>query len=303
VLNDIKILLKEFMGRIIRTYQIKFIILTFGGICLVEPIFSQPFANDSSFHPYEVNYWVTGSICGVGLVTNLMGISHTLNKEDISLVEIQSLNRESINGIDYLSLKQDPSKADTYLHYSDYVLTFSVALPVFLLFDKRISKDWYNILLMYMETLTITTNFYEWSFLGPTFQNRFRPITYYNQLTYDQKKSGYNRNSFYSGHTATAAVSTFFMAKVYCDYNPDIGNNKYFLYSAAAIPPFMVGYFRVKAMRHFPSDVMVGLGVGALFGIIIPEFHSSQDKNISLGPYSSFEATGIAIKWQPGFLK
>ena len=236
-------------------------------------------------------------------MTNLIGISHTLNKEDISLVEIQSLNRESINGFDNFSLKQDPSKADTYVNYSDYVLTFSVALPVFLIFDKRISKDWYKILLLYMETLTITTNFYEWGFLGPTFQNRFRPITYYNQVIYDQKKSGYNRNSFYSGHTATAAVSTFFMAKVYCDYNPDIGNNKYFLYCAAAIPPLMVGYFRVKAMRHFPSDVMVGLGVGALFGIIIPEFHSFQGKNISMGLYSTSDETGMAIKWQPGFLK
>jgi membrane-associated phospholipid phosphatase len=64
-----------------------------------------------------------------------------------------------------------------------------------------------------------------------------------------------------------------------------------------------MGYFRVKGLRHFPSDVMVGLGVGALCGIIIPELHRWQDKNISLGLYSSSEATGIAIKWQPNFLK
>ena len=284
-------------------YRLKFTILVFISLCLFECIYPQSVSGDSSFHPYHVNYWVTGSICGVGLVTNLLGISHTLNKEDISLFEIQALNRESISGIDYLALKQEPSKADTYLNYSDYVLTFSVATPVLLMLDKRISKDWYNILLMYMETLSITTNFYEWGFLGPTFQDRFRPITYYDQLTYDQKKSGYNRNSFYSGHTATAAVSTFFMVKVYCDYNPEVGDNKYLLYTAAAIPPLMVGFFRVKAMRHFPSDVMVGLGVGALFGIIVPEFHRLQDKNISLRLYSTSEATGIAINWQPDFLK
>jgi membrane-associated phospholipid phosphatase len=232
-----------------------------------------------------------------------LGIPQTLGKQGISVLEILALNRESISGIDYWALKQDPSKTDAYLTYSNYVLTLSVALPVALMFDKRMRRDWYDLLLMYMETLTITTNIYEWSFLGPTFQNRFRPITYYDQLTYEQRQSGNNRNSFYSGHVATAAVSTFFFAKVYCDYNPDLGNNKYLLYGAAMIPPLILGYCRVKALRHFPSDVMVGIGIGALCGIIIPEFHRFQDKNISLGLYSSSEATGIAVKWQPDLLK
>lgn len=236
-------------------------------------------------------------------MTNYLGIPQTLGKQGISVLEILALNRESISGIDYWALKQDPSKTDAYLTYSNYVLTLSVALPVALMFDKRMRRDWYDLLLMYMETLTITTNIYEWSFLGPTFQNRFRPITYYDQLTYEQRQSGNNRNSFYSGHVATAAVSTFFFAKVYCDYNPDLGNNKYLLYGAAMIPPLILGYCRVKALRHFPSDVMVGIGIGALCGIIIPEFHRFQDKNISLGLYSSSEATGIAVKWQPDLLK
>jgi membrane-associated phospholipid phosphatase len=59
----------------------------------------------------------------------------------------------------------------------------------------------------------------------------------------------------------------------------------------------------VKSLAHFPSDVMVGMGVGALCGIIIPELHRFQDKNISLGLYSSPAATGIAITWRPEFLE
>ena len=128
-------------------------------------------------------------------------------------------------------------------------------------------------------------------------------MAYYDQLTYDQRKSGSNRNSFYSGHDAVVSASTFFMAKVYCDYNPGIGNNKYFLYAAATIPPLDMGYFRVKALAHFPSDVLVGLGVGAVCGFVIPELHRLQDKNFSLGLYSSSEGTGITMKWQTNFLK
>jgi membrane-associated phospholipid phosphatase len=286
-----------------KTYRRRFIILAFFGICLAQQVYPQSSASDSSFHPYHVNYWVTGTIVGVGLSTNYLGVARVFNKEELSRLEIQALNKNIINSIDSWALKQDPSKKDAFAKYSDYAVVSTVVLPAFLMFDKQIRQDWFDVLLMYMETMSITPNIYEWSPLGVTFQNRIRPLAYYDQLTYDQRKSGDNRNSFYSGHVAVVAASTFFMVKVYSDYNPGIGDNKYLLYGAATIPPLIMGYFRVKGLRHFPSDVMVGLGVGALCGIIIPELHRLQDKNISLGLYSSSEGTGIAITWQPNFLK
>jgi membrane-associated phospholipid phosphatase len=284
-----------------KTFRFRFIILAFFGICLVKQVYPQSSASDSSFHPYHVNYWVTGPICGVGLSTNLLGISQVLHKEEVSQLEIQGLNRGIINSIDNWALKQDPSKMDAAENYSDYTLTMSVVLPALLMFDKQIRQDWFDVLLMYVETMSITTNIYEWSFLGPTFQNRLRPVTYYDQLTYDQRKTGNNRNSFYSGHVASVAASTFFLVKVYSDYNPGIGDDKYLLYGAAMIPPLLLGYFRVKALKHFPSDIMVGIGVGILCGILIPELHRIQDKTISLGLYSSSEATGITLTWHPNF--
>ena len=284
-------------------YRPKLIILALLGFCVAQQVYSQSSASDSSFHPYHINYWVTGSLIGVGLITNYLGVTRVLGKEEVSLLELQALNRGIINGIDSWALRQDVSNFGSFANYSDYTVAVSVALPILLMFDKRISRDWSDVLLMYMETMSITPNIYEWSPLGPTFQNRIRPAAYYDQLTYDQRKTGNNRNSFYSGHVATVAASTFFMVKVYSDYNPKIGDNKYLLYGAATIPPLILGYCRVKALKHFPSDVMVGIGVGALCGIIIPELHRLQDKNISFGLYSSSEATGIAIKWQPSFLK
>jgi membrane-associated phospholipid phosphatase len=317
-------------------YRRTFIIIVFLALGPANKAYPQSSATNSSFHPYHVNYWVTGTILGVGVTTNLLGISQVLHKEDVTPLELQALNKGMINSIDAWALQLDPSTMDDYVSYSDYTLISSVILPGLLMFDGKIRQDWLDILLMYMETMTITTNIYEWSFLGPTFQNRLRPVTYYDQLTYEQRKTGNNRNSFYSGHVATAAASTFFLVKVYSDYNPGIGDNKYLLYGAALIPPLLLGYFRVKALKHFPSDVMVGIGVGILCGIIIPELHRSQDKNsslelnssssgmvglgagllggiilpelrrlygknISLGLYSSSVATGIAITWQPDY--
>jgi membrane-associated phospholipid phosphatase len=286
-----------------KSYRLVFFILTLFCASIFSKIYSQTSANDSSFHPYRINYWVTGTILTVGLTTNLLGIKTVLGKEDVTITEMGVLNRNTINGIDSWALNQDPSKMEAFEKYSDLTLFASVLLPTSLLLDKKISKDWFDMLLMYMETMSITTNIFEWSFLGPTFQNRLRPVTYYDQLTYDARKSGNNRNSFYSGHVASVAASTFFMAKVFSDYNPEIGNNKYLLYAAASVPTLLLGYFRLKALKHFPSDVIVGIGVGALCGIIIPELHRFHDENISLGLYSSSEVTGIAIRWQPDFMK
>lgn len=286
-----------------KTHLRRSIALALLAICLAQQGYAQPSASDSSFHPYHVKYWLTGGIIGVGLTTNYLGVTRLFHKQELSPLEIQSLNKDIIYSIDNWALTQDPSRKEVFASYSDYAVVCTVVLPVFLLFDRQIRNDWVDVLLMYVETMSITPNIYEWSPLGPTFQNRIRPLAYYDQLTYDQRKSGSNRNSFYSGHDAVVAASAFFMAKVYSDYNPGIGNNKYLLYAAAAIPPLVMGYFRVKALAHFPSDVLVGLGVGAVCGYVIPELHRLQDKNFSLGLYSSTEGMGVQVQWQTNFLK
>jgi len=93
---------------------------------------------------------------------------------------------------------------------------------------------------------------------------------------------GTDRSSLYSGHVAASAAASFFAAKVYCDYHPELGCNKYLIYGAAAIPP-LSWVCQIESTRTFSTDILVGLGVGASCGILIPEFHRIQDRNISLG--------------------
>jgi membrane-associated phospholipid phosphatase len=296
-------LINQYKVRNMKTYLLKFLILAFLGICLVKQVYPQSRVSDSTLHPYSVNYWVSGTICVVGLYTNFIGIPKTLYKAEVTDTELLSLNKGILNGIDRWAVNQDPSQKDKYGNYSNYTLSAIVVLPALMLFDKGMRQDWLDLFIMYTEAISITSNIFEWSFLGPTFQNRFRPVTYYTQLPDAVRKDGNNRNSFYSGHVATVATTTFFMVKVYSDYHPEIGNNKYWLYGAATVPALIEGYLRVKALKHFPSDVMVGLGLGALVGIVIPEFHLLKDKKVTLGLYSSPDAVGIALNWQPNILK
>lgn len=165
--------------------------------------------------------------------------------------------------------------------------------------DKNIRKDWLHLLFMYVEGHIVTFTFYNYSPLGPFFQNRYRPAVYYPELGPDAQKNSNNRNSFYSGHVASCAYSTFFMVKVYCDYHPNIGALKYLLYLAASIPPLAIGYARIRSLDHFPSDVAVGFGLGAIIGIVIPALHKIPcSKYLSLGLSTSNDVVGLSICWK-----
>ena len=276
-------------------------VLSFLISSLMNPIYSQSSEKDSTFHPYHVNYWITGGIIVAGVAAEKIGIPW-IDKSSITIAELHSLNRDDINVIDRWALKFDPSKMEDYVTLSDHVLAGIALLPVLTMIDSNIRKDWLDILMMYLETVTISNNLYLYTPFGPTFQNRLRPVVYYDQLGESEIRTrGANRNSFYSGHVASAATASFFTAKVFCDYHPELGWKKYLVYGAASIPPLIMSYLRLRSLAHFPSDILVGLGVGALCGIMIPEFHRVQSEKIALGIYSSAEGVGLSLNWKPNF--
>lgn len=247
---------------------------------------------------YRVNRPIVGAIIAVGMLSDYFAIARIKDKATITDEELHVLNPDLLNSIDRWALDQNPADRDRYKQYSDVGQIPIILLPGLLLFNKNIRKDWFDLLLIYAEGHTITFTMYNYSFLGPTFQNRYRPMTYYTEFSDADRKSGNNRNSFYSGHVASAAYSTFFMAKVYCDYHPNMGAEKYLWYTAAVIPPAVMGYLRIKALDHFPSDDAVGLMLGAVIGIIIPELHkNSHDKNLSLGMFTSPDAMGLSVQY------
>ena len=139
-----------------KSYRLKFIILAFFRLCLVKQMYPQTSASDSSFHPYHVNYWVTGSILASVLTTNFLGSKNGIAKDELSLSEIQTLNRSIINNFDSWALKQDPLKG-----IPSKIIQIILSLRLrsssgFLMFDKQIRQDWFDVLLMYVETMSIT---------------------------------------------------------------------------------------------------------------------------------------------------
>jgi hypothetical protein len=252
-------------------------------------------------HLYRMNYWVSGGLSLVATALNIQSINRIRSKSEITSAEIAGLNPSAFNEFEQMAFHQDPTKTEQYDQTSDYILQGIVAAPVLLGFDKNIRKDVWRLLMMYYETHAITFSIYNYSFFGPTFQNKYRPVVYYTDIPYDARADGNNKNSQYSGHTASAAAATFFMAKVYNDYHPEFSTGKkYLLYGLASIPPLVEGYLRVQALKHFPSDVLIGFVIGATCGIVVPELHRFKRQAIKVGVIGTPAGPGLSLCWTPG---
>jgi membrane-associated phospholipid phosphatase len=210
-------------------------------------------------------------------------------------MEIVSLNRYNVWSFDRRALFQaNPLQRDKANTVSDWAMNVTIFMPALLFIDKEIRKRWYDIIFLYIETQSINSNMYTWA--GPMFTKRKRPFVYYDEIPLDEKMKSGSTDSFFSGHTAWTAGASFFMAKIYADYHPELGSKKFWLYAAALVPPAFVGLFRYKALKHFPTDILVGTVAGAAAGILIPHIHKIKGKseNFSVVPFAG-PYSGVAV--------
>jgi len=242
---------------------------------------------------YKINRKVEIPITLGLLVANFYGFNYLDNKPSLSDEEISQLNANDIWNFDRSATKQDVSKIYEAHDISDIALNTSVLLPTLLALDKDIRKVWFDLLILYGETHAINSGFY---IATAAMFGRVRPFVYNPEVRFSDKIGRGTRNSFFSGHVSTAASASFFMAKVYSDYHPELGKKKLWLFGAALIPPIVVGYYRYKAMKHFPTDVITGLVVGSAFGIIIPELHKNkkEESKFSFIPFTG-SVSGLKI--------
>lgn len=246
---------------------------------------------------YHLNYKVDIPVT-VGLIAaNYYGFGVLGRKPNLNAYQINSLNKNDVWAFDRRALEQDYSfsSREKALTASDWGMNITIFMPVLLFLDKKIRKDWNDIILLYVETLFIGSNMYVYT--GPMITERIRPFVYYSEIPEEEKLENGATDSFFSGHTTLTATASFFLAKVITDYHPELGAKKWLLYAAALIPPTFVGYQRYKGLKHFPTDIVVGTAVGAAVGILIPHLHkiNKKNKNISLVPYAG-EYSGLAFK-------
>lgn len=236
---------------------------------------------------YKMKYGLDIPVAVAGTAWTLYGFSKIYGRDKVPQAEILALDPQDVNSIDRPATRYYSTKAKSA---SDKFFYGSMPAPLIFLLDKRMRKDAAKIGLLYLEAMAVTGTVYTSSSM---IAGRFRPYAYNPDVDMGTRRGGGARNSFPAGHPALVATSTFFMAKVYSDYHPNM-KNKWILYTVAGGASLATGILRVKAGQHFPTDVMVGVPLGVLSGLLVPHFHKNRENNNwTIMPYSSGNANGM----------
>ena len=236
---------------------------------------------------YHLNAPADITVTALATGWSLFAFSKIYSKDDITPEELAGIRRENVPGFDRWAIKPFNEKIDKDSYIPFYG---AIPAPLLLLLDKRIRKDGWKVMFLYFETMAVTGLMYTGSMY---LTNRYRPYVYDERSPLDKRVTGNSKNSFYAGHVHLVASSVFFMAKVWSDYHPE-SKAKWLWYTGATAVTGVTALMRHQAGMHFPSDLVLGAGLGALTGILVPALHKNKsiDDRMTLTPYFGGGSTG-----------
>jgi membrane-associated phospholipid phosphatase len=248
-------------------------------------------------HKYKDPYDITFKndwpylLTGTTLATAGFFVFKNDNVIPYTQAELDQLNRNDVNSFDRGATY---NKSNSAREASDIILVSSlIVMPQFFLYQNHTRNDVGSLLVLSYEVLSIN---YGLTNIVKSAVNRTRPYAYNPDYTYEQRTDRESRFSFYSGHTSITASISFLWAKVMTDYHPDMAvGYKIGIWSFAALLPATTGYLRVKAGKHYPTDVITGYAIGALTGWLIPQLHKNKKRNISVYPTRVLNTNGIGM--------
>ena len=205
-----------------------------------------------------------------GAGTATVGLSFVFDKK-VPLMTMEERDwlraNKTIKGIDAYSTRHFSKTAQ---RHSDILLYSSPIWPTLLLADNRVRKNFGDVGLLALETLILNLGVTN---LVKTLVKRPRPYVFNSDVDWafvsSQERDA--RKSFPSGHTSTAACMSFLAASVYADFRPE--DEGVLLYLGAATIPALTGYLRMRAGKHYFTDVLAGFVLGSAIGILVPKFH------------------------------
>ena len=257
-----------------------------------------------SSQTYAVNPWVSIPVIGLGTYASRQRLLSLQDKPPIPVEVIENLSKSDIKGIDHIALTRNHDKHKQAIIQSDYFFNVGQFAPFSLFLWKKYRHDWFDISLMYFEAQMTQGLFYGYAPFGPTQVDRYRPLVYYTETGPETLTDGNNRNSMFSGHTSTMSTGFYFMARMIDDYNPQLtGGQRVLLYTGATLPSLYGGWLRVRGLKHYPTDVFIGLGVGAISGLGVPSLHKwwkqqHPHSRVALRPVYGGGAAGLAFGLQ-----
>jgi membrane-associated phospholipid phosphatase len=251
------------------------------------PVTPVPFVS-----PYHTSFVQDGLVIAATVGLTLVGYNMINNKHDLTLEQLNAKTKDDVPSFDRWAAGNYSASANK----TSYILfnaSYGYPLLVMLL-NKNARKKFGQISVLFVETIGITGALYTMS-AGLVY--RSRPFVYGEDVPMDLRLGKGGQRSFYGGHVAATAAASFFMAKVYKDFN---GRTKLqpWLWAIAATLPAVMAYERIRAGYHFLSDCVLSYAMGAAAGIGIPALHKSKKlKNLTLLPSFGSDYKGISFTY------
>jgi len=257
------------------------------------PIQQPEIKKDKPQQVYKMNWGADIPVTATGTLWSLYAFTQIYSKDPTNSETVLALDKKNVPGFDRWAIRPYNEKVDKISYLPFYA---SMPVPVFFLFDKRMRKDIAKLSFLYLEAMSVTGILYT----GSTyFTNRYRPYVWHEETPLDYRTRGGGKNSFFAGHVALVATSTFFFAQVWADYHPE-SKAKWVWYGLAGAATGATAYWRHRGGLHFPSDILLGITQGTLTGILVPKLHKNKlikNPNLSITPFTGL-SHGLAVRYK-----
>ena len=221
------------------------------------------------FEPYNIDPTATGIVLGLGGSITIGSSYLDRRVKGMTEADIKGLDYDRIFPIDRYSTRHFSLKTD---EFTDKLLLTSFASPFFLLLDQRGRNNFDEMATIVFQGALLNSALIN---LTKVTARRPRPFNYNSDVPVDLKMKKSARYSFYSGHVATAAYFSFTTARLHSDLHPDSKARPY-IWAAASLLPATVAYGRMRAGKHFFTDVLMGFVAGTTIALVVPSLHRSN---------------------------
>mgnify|MGYP001138100997 CR=1 FL=1 len=131
-------------------------------------------------------------------------------------------------------------------------------------------RSWFEDVALSVETVVLTQGLTQ---LTKSAVDRYAPIVYDERVPLEERMSRDALGSFWSGHTATAfATATSFAVSYWIRHPRDPW--RWVILAAVESAALSVGFLKMHAGYHYPSDIVAGALVGTSLGVLVPMLHT-----------------------------